>query len=138
MVEWLPMFALPSIEIQQAIEVDGFALASIHDSRVQELVDRHPNFKEFLGRFTTEFGVRLVPSIFICRDDAPLTYRGIDAIAGFRDALAMCVIPQSWANVLRCQNNMGIKYANYFVVYPWILDKNYRHLEHFSIRLGIP
>jgi hypothetical protein len=83
------MFALPSIELRQAIEVGGFALASIHDWRVQELTDRHPNFKEFLWRFTTEFGVRLVPSVFICRDDTPPTYRHVDAIAGFRDALAM-------------------------------------------------
>jgi hypothetical protein len=57
------MFALPGIEMRRSIEVNGFALASIHDERVQELADQHPNFKEFLGRFTTEFGQPLVPSI---------------------------------------------------------------------------
>ena len=135
MSEWLPMLALPSIELRRPIEVDGFALASIHDGRVQDLANRHPNFQEFLGRFSTEFGEPLVPSIFICRDDAPITYRGIDAIAGFRDAIAMCVIPQSWAKVLQFQNNMGIKYANYFCVYPWMLDKNYDHLITQTLNL---
>jgi hypothetical protein len=125
---WLPMLSLPNIEVKRPIEVDGFALASFHDARVQELADAHPNFREFLNRFTTEFGQPIVPSIFICRDDAPITYRGIDAIAGFRDAIAMSVIPQSWAKVLRFDNNMGIKYSDYFAVYPWMLDKNFEHL----------
>lgn len=120
---WLPMFALPNIEVKRPIEVDGFALASIHDARVHELAQAHPNFREFLNRFTTEFGNPIVPSVFICRDDAPTTYRGIDAIAGFRDAIAMSVIPQSWAKVLRFGNNMGIKYSDYFAVYPWMLEE---------------
>src|SRR5262249_16822680 len=101
-------------------------LASIRDARIQELADAHPNFREFLNRFTTEFGQPIVPSIFICRGDTPVTYRSIDAIAGFRDAIAMSVIPLSWAKVLRYNNNMGIKYSDYFAVYPWMLDKNCR------------
>jgi hypothetical protein len=122
------MFALPNIEVKQTIEVDGFALASIHDARVRDLADANPTFSEFLNRFTTEFGKSIVPSVFICRDDAPMTYRGIDAIAGFRDAIAMSVIPQSWAKVLRFESTMGIKYSDYFAVYPWMLDKNFEHL----------
>jgi hypothetical protein len=55
----LPLFALPNIEIKRPIGVEGFALASIHDARVQELADAHPNFREFLSRFTTEFGQQL-------------------------------------------------------------------------------
>lgn len=125
---WLPMFALPNIEVKSPIEVDGFALASIHDERVQQLAATYPNFREFLNRFTTEFGQPVVPSIFICSEDAPLTYRSVDAVAGFRDAVAMSVIPQSWAKVLRFGSNMGIKYSDYFMVYPWMLDKNFEHL----------
>jgi hypothetical protein len=122
------MFALANIEVSQAIEVDGFALASIHDARLRELAAVHPNFREFLNRFTTEFGQPIAPSVFICRDDAPITYRGIDAIAGFRDAVAMSVIPRTWATVLRFGNDAGIKWADYFAVYPWMLDKNFNRL----------
>jgi hypothetical protein len=56
MSTWLPMFAQPNIEVRQPIEVDGFALASIHDARVRELAQAHQKFGEFLSRFTTEFG----------------------------------------------------------------------------------
>src|SRR5258708_34871390 len=137
MPAWLPMFGVPNIEVRNPIEVDGFALASVHDARVQALAEAHPNFQQLISRFTSEFGQPITPSVFICRDDAPITYRGIDAIAGFRDAIAMSVIPQSWAKVLRYGNNMGIKYSDYFAVYPCMLDNNFAHLltsplNHFA------
>lgn len=125
---WLPLFALPNIEVQQPIEVDGFALASIHDTRVRHLADSYANFREFMGKFTTEFGQPIDPSILICRDDTPITYRGVDAIAAFRDSIAMCVIPQSWAKLLRFGNSMGVRYSDCFAVYPWMLDKNFDNL----------
>jgi hypothetical protein len=31
MSTWIPLFALANIEVRRPIEVDGFALASIHD-----------------------------------------------------------------------------------------------------------
>jgi hypothetical protein len=129
------MFAVPNIEVRRPIEVEGFALASIHDDRIQALAEAQPNFRQLLSRFTTEFGQPITPSVFICRDDAPITYRGVDAIAGFRDAIAMSVIPQSWAKVLRCGNNMGIKYSDYFAVYPWMLDKNFEHLVTSTLNM---
>ena len=122
------MFALPNIETRKPIEVDGFALVSIHDERLQQMAKKHRRFGSYLKRFKTEFGEPIIPSIFIWRDDAPQRYRGVDAIVGFRDAIAMSVIPQSWAKVLRFENNFGIKYANYFAVYPWMVDKNYEGL----------
>ena len=128
MTTWLPMFALANVEVKRAIEVDGFALASIHDERVQALARAHHNFHDFLNRFTTEFGQPVTPSVLICRDDTPVTYRSVDAVAAFRDAIAMAIIPQSWAKVLRYGSTMGIKYSDYFAVYPWMLDKNFEHL----------
>jgi hypothetical protein len=121
----MPLFAVPAIEVRTAVEVDGFALASLHDSRVQHLAATYPNFKEYLNRFTNEFGIRLTPSLFIYRDDAPQTYRGVDAIVGFRDALAMSIIPQSWAHTLRYSNSRGIRYSDYFAVYPWMIENSY-------------
>ena len=100
MPEWLPMFALPNIETRKPIEVDGFALVSIHDERLQQMAKKHRRFGSYLKQFKTEFGEPIIPSIFIWRDDAPQGYRGVDAIAGFRDAIAMSVIPQSWAKAL--------------------------------------
>jgi hypothetical protein len=136
MATWFPLFALPNVEVKPPIEVDGFALVSARDVRIQELADAHPNFGEFLNRFTTKFGQPIVPSVFICRADIPVSYQSIDAIAGFRDAIAMSVIPQSWARVFRYDNNMGVKYSDYFAVYPWMVDNNFGTLlaETLNVR----
>ena len=55
-------------------------------------------------------------------------YRSVEAIAGFRDAIAMSVIPHSWALALRFENTFGIRYANWFSFYPWMVDSKYEGL----------
>lgn len=125
--QWQPMFALPNIGLDEAIEVDGFALAPVTDDRVQEMA-RNERFRSFLGRFTTEFGVPVEPAIIIWRNDKPDTYRTIAAISGFRDAIAMCVIPMAWALTLRYQRNMGPLYGDYLSFYPWMIDNQNDHL----------
>ena len=48
----------------------------------------------------------------------------------------MSVIPQSWAKVLRYESNMGIKYSDYFAVYPWMIEKSYgEHLITQTLNL---
>jgi hypothetical protein len=44
------MFALPNITLEEAIEIDGLALASISDERIQELAQQHENFANYLRR----------------------------------------------------------------------------------------
>ena len=123
------MFALPNIETRKPIEVEGFALVSVHDERLKAMARRHRRFDSYLKRFKNEFGDPINPSIFIWRDDAPQRYRGVDAIAGFRDSIAMSIIPPSWAKVLRFgKTSGGVRYANYFAVYPWMVDSKYEGL----------
>lgn len=121
------MFALPNIRLDQAIEVDGFALAPVTDDRIQEMA-RNRRFRSFLGRFKTEFGDPVEPAVIIWRNDKPDTYRSIAAISGFRDAIAMSVIPMAWALTLRYQRNMGPLYGDYFSFYPWMVDNQNSHL----------
>ncbi|WP_456661929.1 hypothetical protein [Bradyrhizobium sp. LB13.1] len=121
------MFALPNIRLQEAIEVDGFAVAPVTDQRVQEM-SRNRRFRSFLGRFKTEFGVPVEPAVILWRNDKPDTYRTIAAISGFRDAIAMCVIPMAWALTLKHQRNMGPLYGDYFSFYPWMVDNQNKNL----------
>lgn len=87
------MFALPNIKVEEPIELDGMALATIADPRVQELASKHTSFAEYLASFTSEFGRPINPSIIIWRNDTNDLYRRVDALAGFRDAIAMAVLP---------------------------------------------
>lgn len=133
MDEWIPMFTLPNISIQEAIEVDGVALVSLHDGRLRSLANDHEKFAAYLNGFTTEFGQQIAPSVILVRADKFALYRSAEAMAGFRDAIALSVIPYSWAHALRFENNHNIKYANWFAFYPWLVDNKYEGLVMSSM-----
>jgi hypothetical protein len=47
MSSWVPMFALPNVDVDEPIEVDGMALVSLRDYRIHELANKHKNFAEY-------------------------------------------------------------------------------------------
>jgi hypothetical protein len=119
------MFAVPHIDAQEPIEVPGMALVSLRDDRLKALAKKHRRFAMYLRRFKSEFGQQIWPSIVIRESNSPDEYRSVEAIAGFRDAIAMSVIPYSWALALRFENTFGIRYANWFTFYPWMIDAQF-------------
>jgi hypothetical protein len=129
MADWIPMFTLPNITLTAPIETDGVALASTADRRIGVIASTHPAFQTYIDGFKTEFGRSLAPSFVLAHKDAPPAFRGVEALAAFRDSVSMSVIPLSWAKSLRFgPGGMGIHYSNWFSIYPWMLDKNYEHL----------
>jgi hypothetical protein len=70
MAAWVPMFALPNVDIEESIDADGLSLVSIRDERICILVKKHKRFAMYLRRFKSEFGRRIQPSIIIWRDDS--------------------------------------------------------------------
>jgi hypothetical protein len=125
MSSWIPMFALPNIALEEAIEADGVALVSFEDERLQQLANDHNRFGSYLERFQTEFGRRVQPSVIIWRNDSSEHYRTVEALAGFRDAISISVAPYGWATLLRYGHSPEILYSDWFAIYPWMLDKNY-------------
>jgi hypothetical protein len=125
---WVPMFALQNIHVVQPVEVPSLALVYAEDARVQELVNKHKNFKAYLNQFSTEFGDKVFPSILIWDDEGPQAYRSTEALAAFRDSLAISVISHEWAQYLRFGRAEKLRYSNWFSIYPWMIDKNYEHV----------
>ena len=119
------MFALPHIDVQEPIEVDGVAVVTLRDQRLKVLAKKHRRFAMYMRRFKTEFGQQIWPSVLIRKVSSPEQYRSAEALAGFRDAIAISVIPYSWALALRFENTFGIRYANWFSFYPWMVDAKY-------------
>ena len=104
-------------------------LASTADPRIAEITSAYPSFQTYADSFKTEFDRSLAPSFVLVHKDAPLAFRGVDALAAFRDIISLSVIPLSWAKSLRFgSGHAGIHYSNWFSIYPWMLDKNYEHL----------
>ena len=123
------MFTLPNITLTESIETEEVALVSTADPRVNEIASAHPAFQTYIDSFKTEFGRSLAPSFVLSHKDAPSAFRGVEALAAFRDSISMSIIPFSWAKSLRFgPGASGIHYSNWFSIYPWMLDKNYEHL----------
>jgi len=111
------------------VETEGVVLASTADPRIAEITSAYPSFQTYADSFKTEFDRSLAPSFVLVHKDAPLAFRGVDALAAFRDIISLSVIPLSWAKSLRFgSGHAGIHYSNWFSIYPWMLDKNYEHL----------
>jgi hypothetical protein len=125
---WVPMFALPNINVKEPVETQWLALMCAGDKRVTSLAATNPNFAAYLKQFSTEFGVTISPSLLMWDDAGPQAYRNTDALAGFRDALALSVLPYSWARGLRYGRRHNLLYSNWFSIYPWMIDKNYQYV----------
>ncbi len=127
------MFALPNVDVEEPIEVDGMALVSLRDDRIHQLIEKYTKLAEYVGKFESEFGNRILPSIIIWREDAHKLYSSIEAINGFRDAICLSVVPYGWAQTLCFDRPSDILYGSWFSVYPWMTDKNYEYVVMHSM-----
>ncbi|MEQ1866690.1 MAG: hypothetical protein ABL996_18795 [Micropepsaceae bacterium] len=125
---WMPIFVLPNIDVAAPIEAGPAALAPMSDARVSALARRHKRFESFLNRFTDSFGVEISPAVMLLRSDAPVEFRGIDAIASFRDLIAIVAVSYNRALEIKRPYGHRIHFANAFEFYPWMIDKYYKDL----------
>jgi hypothetical protein len=134
MANWVPMFAMPNVQVQEPIETDGMALVSMFDPRIKALTKQHKNYGLYIRRFSNEFGQKIAPSTILVRDDAPTSFWRVDAMASFRDVIALSTVPYTWAHIFEFGHHQdGPQYSNTFAFYPWLLDKNYEHVAVQSI-----
>jgi hypothetical protein len=95
----MPVVTLPNVDLEEPIEGGFAALVPAHDSRVRSLIRAHPNFRKYLARFTDAFGRKFMPSVLIVPENVPESV--LPALASFRDAIALAVIPFNMALELK-------------------------------------
>lgn len=128
MDDWIAATVLPNIDLDEPIEGGLIALVPRHDNRVDALCKAYPNLKTFLGNFTDAFGVKLHPALLIIRNDAPKSVFTIDALASFRDAIAISAIVHNRALELLYPSMPRVTFSNALWFYPWMLDKDYKNI----------
>ena len=128
MEEWTAAAVLPNIELQKPIEGGLAALAPGGDPRLSALCQAHPNLRKFLGKFTNAFGIKLHPAVLIVHGNAPPSIFKVDALASFRDAVALSVVTRSRAFEIVHPRGHRINFSNSFWLYPWSPDKDYEDL----------
>jgi hypothetical protein len=56
--EWTPIWVLPNVTIDRAIEASHAAFAPVTDPRLRAMAERKPALGKFLLQFKNEFGSR--------------------------------------------------------------------------------
>jgi hypothetical protein len=128
MPEWTPVFLLPNLRVAHEVSVDEMAIVPLDDPRVRSYESEFPQFRKFVAKFTDPFGARLAPSILLLRQSAPHVYRSMEAVAGFRDLVALSVIPLQRARSIIHGSSHNIQYSDYFEFYPWTYSEMHHHL----------
>jgi hypothetical protein len=127
-LEWVAATVLPNIELNESIEGELVALASKDDPRVKSLCNVQPLLQKFLGRFTDAFGERVRPTLLIVRRNAPKGIFSVEALASFRDAVALSVVCYNCALKLQHPYGHCITFSNAFWFYPWMMDRSGENL----------
>lgn len=126
---WEPIWALPNIDLDEAVNSEAFALVPPTDPRVQALTRKYRNFDTFLNRFRDTHDNCITPTLIIRRMDIPNTLKGLDAAASFRDLLVASTVPLARCRDIIHANAVDrIRYSSFLSIYPWMIDKDYEHL----------
>ncbi len=128
MPEWLPVFLLPNLRIAHDVAVEEMAIVPFDDPRVLSYERDFPDFRRFVRKFTDPFGARIAPGVLLLRQSAPGIYQSIEAVASFRDLIALSVIPLQRARHVIHGNSHNIQYSDYFDFYPWTYSEHHHHL----------
>ncbi|CTQ56839.1 hypothetical protein LP7551_05403 [Roseibium album] len=126
--EWMPIFVLPNVPLDNAIGCCIAAIAPAHDRRVAVLKRAYPTFRRFLNRFADNFGEKFEPSILLLNTSAPPIYRDVGTLASFRDLVALSAVTRGRALELRYPRGMRVLFGDAFAIYPWMLDRNYEDI----------
>ena len=122
--DWRVMGVLPNIQLLKSIDSEWIALAPYKDDRVRRLCREQPKLRQFLNSFTDAFKVKVHPAAILLRADAPDALRNVSAIASFRDAVAISVVPYCRALRMVNQQTHRVGFSNAFWIHPWMLGRS--------------
>jgi hypothetical protein len=120
MSDWIPVFLMPNLRVAHEIVSEEMAIVPCTDERLKPYESSHPQFKQFVQKFTDPFGARVSPGVLLLRSDAPGTFKSIEAVSSLRDLLALSVIPLQRARGIVHDGSHHIQYSDYFDFYPWV------------------
>jgi hypothetical protein len=108
-----------------SLECEYAAIVPPDDGRVKNIAAEHPALSQFLSKFSSQFKLKIRPSLMIMQSDSPTSYRTPEGVTGFRDILSLSVMPYARAKRLRSGRPSHLIYTNTFQFYPWMLDNRY-------------
>ena len=132
-MKWVPIWALPNIDLNEPVESEFFALVPIADRRVRKMKREHPEFRKFMMRFTDTFKNRINPTLILRREDSPEGLKTGEAAASFRDLLVASMVPYAQSkNIIYDNNRNRVASSSYFWVYPWMIGRDYKDIIAYT------
>jgi hypothetical protein len=134
---WVPIITLPNVDVKCRVEGRYATIVGYYDKRLSRLRGKHPALKRFLSRFRDSFNDIQRPSVLMLHEDKIDTYRDSEAVAAFRDLLAISCIPYARAIVLKAgRSHLDPKFSNAFAFYPWMVGRDYDGLVATTPAMG--
>jgi hypothetical protein len=125
---WIPIFALPNVELANAIDGELVSLVPAHDFRIRELKRSHPRFRRFLNRFSDNFGEKFEPAVFLLHKGALERFSRSISLVSFRDLIAISAITFGRSHKLIDPRKNPIVFGETFQIYPWMIDTNFEDM----------
>jgi hypothetical protein len=116
---WIPVWAMPNLTLDDPIETSLAALLPCSDRRVRVVAGKHLAFKTFVAAFRDEFGTRIRPTIGMIREDASPSVKTVTTFGGFRDAVCFSAIVAGQCLAIKSGTSSGVVHSDAFDVYPW-------------------
>jgi len=121
--EWLIIYLLPNLSLNESYEAEFIAIVPFSDKRIQDLISKEVLAAKILTNFKTETGNEVKPSTLLIRSDAPNSIMNSDAVVAFRNCLAVSCLLHGWARSFRGTNVFEPTYSDHFDFYPVTLNK---------------
>ena len=114
--QWILNFVLPNLVLQEPIECGFIALVPNQDSRLDS--SRTGASGQLLSCFENPFGKKLQPAALLTRRLSGNQKPSLEAILGFRNAVAIAVLVTQWSAAHQQPGNVGVLYSDSFDLYP--------------------
>ncbi len=133
MTDWILIFVLHNLSVTEPIGNEFISIVPKSDSRIQSLIPKYEAVKFILNRFSDHFKRKVDPAILIVSKKAPERVLQNDALAAFRNVIAIVNITEAWQKYLASGRQYFIpNFSNYFDFYPISPSKDYKHFLTWS------
>lgn len=121
---WSIFFVLPNVTMRQAVGNEYISIVPYSDSRLEESISTNPFARSLVENFEDQFGRKIYPAALIVNDDAPDYLKSIDALTGFRNALAISTIIKGHEHRLTSTFVVYPLYSDFFDFYPLTVSRD--------------